>query len=192
MHAPYFSLKLGTTNWCEFGSDSQFTDKQVYGTPAYIAPEVILRQGYGKPVDWYSAGIIFYQFLVGCVPFTGDNPDDLFLNVLNGPLEWPEENDGPPPPDAKDLISRLLERNPNHRLGTLGGANEVKEHIFFVSQEIDWNCILRQKAQFVPMLESEEDTSYFDSMHAPTLNDFIYSKLFFENIWSALKVVPNF
>lgn len=36
----------------------QFSDKQVYGTPEYIAPEVILRQGYGKPVDWWSMGII--------------------------------------------------------------------------------------------------------------------------------------
>lgn len=38
----------------------QFSDKQVFGTPEYIAPEVILRQGYGKPVDWWSMGIILY------------------------------------------------------------------------------------------------------------------------------------
>lgn len=37
----------------------QFSDKQVYGTPEYIAPEVILRQGYGKPVDWYKLYILF-------------------------------------------------------------------------------------------------------------------------------------
>jgi microtubule-associated serine/threonine kinase len=44
----------------------QFNDKQVFGTPEYIAPEVILRQGYGKPVDWWSMGVILYEFLVGC------------------------------------------------------------------------------------------------------------------------------
>ena len=49
----------------------QFSDKQVFGTPEYIAPEVILRQGYGKPVDWWSMGIILYEFLIGCVPFFG-------------------------------------------------------------------------------------------------------------------------
>ena len=62
----------------------QFRDKQVFGTPEYIAPEVILRQGYGKPVDWWSMGIILYEFLVGCVPFFGDTPEELFSQVVNG------------------------------------------------------------------------------------------------------------
>lgn len=42
-----------------------------------------------------------------------------------------------------------------------GGAFEVKQHSFFT--ELDWNTLLRQKAEFIPHLESEEDTSYFDS-----------------------------
>lgn len=42
-----------------------------------------------------------------------------------------------------------------------GGAFEVKQHAFFT--ELDWNSLLRQKAEFIPHLESEEDTSYFDS-----------------------------
>lgn len=43
-----------------------------------------------------------------------------------------------------------------------GGAYEVKQHRFFRS--LDWNSLLRQKAEFIPQLESEDDTSYFDSM----------------------------
>ena len=43
----------------------QFIDKQVFGTLEYILPEVILRQVYGKPVDWWSMGIILYDFLIG-------------------------------------------------------------------------------------------------------------------------------
>lgn len=54
------------------------------GTPEYIAPEVILRQGYGKPVDWWAMGIILYEFLVGCVPFFGDTPEELFGQVITG------------------------------------------------------------------------------------------------------------
>ncbi|KAG7459508.1 hypothetical protein MATL_G00211390 [Megalops atlanticus] len=137
----------------------EFLDKQVCGTPEYIAPEVILRQGYGKPVDWWAMGIILFEFLVGCVPFFGDTPEELFGQVITDDITWPE-GDEVLPADAQSLISALLQTNPLMRLGT-GGAFEVKQHSFFT--ELDWNSLLRQKAEFIPHLESEEDTSYFDT-----------------------------
>lgn len=138
----------------------EFLDKQVCGTPEYIAPEVILRQGYGKPVDWWAMGIILYEFLVGCVPFFGDTPEDLFGQVISDEIIWPEKDEEAPPSDAQDLITLLLRQNPLERIGT-GGAFEVKQHPFFCA--LDWNSLLRQKAEFIPQLESEDDTSYFDT-----------------------------
>ncbi|KAK7167038.1 hypothetical protein R3I94_001442 [Phoxinus phoxinus] len=137
----------------------EFLDKQVCGTPEYIAPEVILRQGYGKPVDWWAMGIILYEFLVGCVPFFGDTPEELFGQVISDYIVWPDEDDALPA-DAQHLISSLLQTSPLLRLGT-GGAFEVKQHSFFC--DLDWSGLLRQKAEFIPHLESEEDTSYFDT-----------------------------
>ncbi|XP_047306105.1 microtubule-associated serine/threonine-protein kinase 2 isoform X28 [Homo sapiens] len=137
----------------------EFLDKQVCGTPEYIAPEVILRQGYGKPVDWWAMGIILYEFLVGCVPFFGDTPEELFGQVISDEIVWPE-GDEALPPDAQDLTSKLLHQNPLERLGT-GSAYEVKQHPFFTG--LDWTGLLRQKAEFIPQLESEDDTSYFDT-----------------------------
>lgn len=158
----------------------QFSDKQVFGTPEYIAPEVILRQGYGKPVDWWSMGIILYEFLIGCVPFFGETPEELFAHTVQGiyeyklvemfvfffnifvvdDIEWPDNEDWAVQDEAKDLITQLLQHSPRDRLG-IGGAQEVKEHVYF--QGLDWNSLLRQKAEFVPQLEHDEDTSYFDS-----------------------------
>ncbi|XP_029904762.1 microtubule-associated serine/threonine-protein kinase 2 isoform X2 [Myripristis murdjan] len=137
----------------------EFLDKQVCGTPEYIAPEVILRQGYGKPVDWWAMGVILYEFLVGCAPFFGDTPEELFGQVISDEIIWPEEDEALPQ-EAQDLISKLLRQNPLERLGT-GSAFEVKQHGFFT--ELDWNSLLRQKAEFIPQLESEDDTSYFDT-----------------------------
>ncbi|XP_039434462.1 microtubule-associated serine/threonine-protein kinase 3 [Culex pipiens pallens] len=138
----------------------QFSDKQVFGTPEYIAPEVILRQGYGKPVDWWSMGIILYEFMIGCVPFFGETPEELFAHTVNDDIEWPDNDDWPIQDEAKDLITVLLQQNPRDRLGT-GGAHEVKDHCYFFG--LDWNNLLRQKAEFVPQLDNEEDTSYFDT-----------------------------
>ncbi|XP_061884072.1 microtubule-associated serine/threonine-protein kinase 3 isoform X2 [Entelurus aequoreus] len=137
----------------------EFVDKQVCGTPEYIAPEVILRQGYGKPVDWWAMGIILYEFLVGCVPFFGDTPEELFGQVVSDEIIWPKGDDALPT-DAEDMITHLLRQSPLERLGT-GGASEVKQHAFFAA--LDWNGLLRQKAEFIPQLDAEDDTSYFDT-----------------------------
>ncbi|XP_063283801.1 microtubule-associated serine/threonine-protein kinase 2 isoform X2 [Pelobates fuscus] len=137
----------------------EFLDKQLCGTPEYIAPEVILRQGYGKPVDWWAMGVILYEFLVGCVPFFGDTPEELFGQVISDEIAWPDGEEALPA-DAQDLIYKLLRQNPLERMGT-GGTYEVKQHRFF--KDLDWNGLLRQKAEFIPQLESEDDTSYFDT-----------------------------
>uniref|UniRef100_A0A8C2VS90 non-specific serine/threonine protein kinase n=1 Tax=Chinchilla lanigera TaxID=34839 RepID=A0A8C2VS90_CHILA len=137
----------------------EFVDKQVCGTPEYIAPEVIFRQGYGKPVDWWAMGVILYEFLVGCVPFFGDTPEELFGQVVSDEIMWPD-GDEALPADAQDLITRLLRQSPMDRLGT-GGTHEVKQHPFFLG--LDWAGLLRHKAEFVPQLEAEDDTSYFDT-----------------------------
>ncbi|KAF0041641.1 hypothetical protein F2P81_005173 [Scophthalmus maximus] len=121
--------------------------------------EFLDKQGYGKPVDWWAMGVILYEFLVGCAPFFGDTPEELFGQVISDEIIWPEEEEALPQ-EAQDLICKLLRQNPLERLGT-GSAFEVKQHLFF--KELDWNSLLRQKAEFIPQLESEDDTSYFDS-----------------------------
>ena len=89
----------------------------IYFFISTLAPEVILRQGYGKPVDWWSMGIILYEFLIGCVPFFGETPEELFAHTVNDDIEWPEEDDWPVQQEAKEIITALLQQNPLDRLG---------------------------------------------------------------------------
>jgi serine/threonine protein kinase len=101
-----------------------------------------------------------YEFLVGIVPFLGDSPDSLFSNIINEEVEYPT-GDEALEPEAESLIRMLLEKNPVDRIGTIGSAPAVMAHPFFAS--LDFDSILRQKAEFIPQLENDEDTSYFDS-----------------------------
>ena len=70
--------------WSHNTRERQFRDSEVYGTPDYIAPEVILGQGYGFAVDWWSMGVILYQLLVGATPFWSTTVQDLFDEITNG------------------------------------------------------------------------------------------------------------
>lgn len=64
--------------------DCQFRDSEVYGTPDYIAPEVILGQGYGFGVDWWSMGVILYEMLIGATPFRSTTVQELFDEITDG------------------------------------------------------------------------------------------------------------
>eukprot|EP01105_Mastigella_eilhardi_P004200 TRINITY_DN1557_c0_g1_i4.p1 TRINITY_DN1557_c0_g1~~TRINITY_DN1557_c0_g1_i4.p1 ORF type:complete len:808 (+),score=112.48 TRINITY_DN1557_c0_g1_i4:3034-5457(+) len=129
------------------------------GTPDYLAPEVLLGVGHGPEVDWWALGVITYEFLTGCPPFNGDTVQDIFENVLNKRITWPDDMS----PEARSLIDGLLMTSPNERLG-YQGAQQVKEHPFFSS--VNWGTLLLQPAPFKPKVSNDSDTSAF----APRLN----------------------
>ena len=151
----------------DINRDRQFKDSKVLGTPDYIAPEVILGQPYGFPVDYWSMGVILYEMLIGVTPFGSTTVEDLFDEITdeNIGIKWPEDQDedDPIPKEALSLVEGLLIHNPDFRLGcqSRGGVLGVKQHKFFES--IDWDNLLRVKSEFVPELQGEEDTSYFDT-----------------------------
>ncbi|XP_071992391.1 microtubule-associated serine/threonine-protein kinase 4-like [Engystomops pustulosus] len=136
----------------------EFVDDEAYGTPSYLAPEVLLNKGSGRPVDWWSLGIILHEFIVGDTPFIGNNEEELYNSIVNDDITW-DFNNNAPPPDVQDIINDLLRKNPAHRLGT-GGANEIKTHPFL--SDLDLENILSQKPEYIPQLASQMDTRCFD------------------------------
>ncbi|XP_075701336.1 microtubule-associated serine/threonine-protein kinase 4-like [Rhinoderma darwinii] len=136
----------------------EFLDNEVCGTLEYIAPEMLLMEGYGRPIDWWAMGIILHEFLLGSVPFFGSTTKKVFNAVIKDDVTWNFDNKAPPP-DAQDLITELLRKNPARRLGT-GGAHEVKIHPFM--SDINFDCILSQQPEYIPELVSAEDTSNFE------------------------------
>ena len=110
------------------------------GTPEYLAPELLVGNGYTKTVDWWTLGVLLYEMLTGLPPFYDENTNVMYRKILQEPLSFP----GPEvvPPAARDLLSRLLERDPQARLGA-NGAAEIKSHHFFAN--IDWRKLLQRK-----------------------------------------------
>ncbi|KAG4908368.1 hypothetical protein JHK86_056852 [Glycine max] len=128
------------------------------GTPDYIAPEVLLKKGYGMECDWWSLGAIMYEMLVGYPPFYSDEPMLTCRKIVNwrNYLKFPEEVKISA--EAKDLISRLL-CNVDQRLGTKG-ADEIKAHPWF--KGIEWDKLYQIKAAFIPEVNDELDTQNFE------------------------------
>ncbi len=95
------------------------------GTPDYIAPEVLLKKGYGMECDWWSLGAIMFEMLVGYPPFYSDEPLTTCRKIVNWRmfLRFPDE--ARLSPAARDLICRLM-CDVDDRIGTQGGVEEIK------------------------------------------------------------------
>ncbi|KAL6554930.1 hypothetical protein OROGR_006188 [Orobanche gracilis] len=127
------------------------------GTPDYIAPEVLLKKGYGIDCDWWSLGAIMYEMLFGYPPFYSDDPITTCKKIVHwkNHLKFPSE--ARVSPEAKDLIRRLL-RDVHHRLGSRG-ADEIKAHPWF--KDIRWDKLYEMEAAYKPEVNGELDTQNF-------------------------------
>lgn len=98
---------------------------------------MVKKQGHGKAVDWYLLGVVFYEMLTGMPPYYADDKEILFQNIMTLPLEFPAGLHLSPL--CKDLLSKLLDKNPLKRLGSRHGASEIKDHPYF--REVDWDLV---------------------------------------------------
>jgi protein kinase A len=102
----------------------------ICGTPEYIAPEILLNKGHGKPVDWWTFGILIYEMHAGHAPFVDDDPMNIYKKIINTKPRYPEGFDS----KLKSLVKHLLRRDLSKRFGNLvGGVSEIKDHRFFQS-----------------------------------------------------------
>ncbi|KAI9163326.1 cAMP-dependent protein kinase catalytic subunit 3 [Paramyrothecium foliicola] len=132
------------------------------GTPEYLAPEVIHNKGHTTAVDWWALGILIYEFLTGYPPFWHQNPIEIYKQIVEKPVLFPQ--DPPISEPAKDIIRSFCTIDRSRRLGNIsGGAARVKAHPFF--DGVNWDDILnrRRRGPITPPVRYPGDAQCFDT-----------------------------
>ncbi|MCJ1330285.1 serine/threonine protein kinase psk1 [Thelotrema lepadinum] len=113
------------------------------GTIEYMAPEVILGHTYDRAVDWWSFGALGFDLLTGAPPFQGANHSKIQEKIVKSKLMLPYFLS----PDAKDLLTRLLRKEPRKRLGSSMPKDlvTIKKHRFF--RKLDWKRLEKRELE---------------------------------------------
>lgn len=129
------------------------------GTPEYIAPEIVMRAGYGRAVDWWAFGVLVFEFNAGYSPFYVDDQMRMMERICDGKFKYPSHFGA----ELRDLIANLLQVDLSRRFGNLkGGVGDIKKHKWF--EGINWNSVYLQQmtAPYVPTVSDDGDPSQFD------------------------------
>eukprot|EP00475_Leptophrys_vorax_P033521 TRINITY_DN5279_c0_g1_i2.p1 TRINITY_DN5279_c0_g1~~TRINITY_DN5279_c0_g1_i2.p1 ORF type:complete len:612 (+),score=127.22 TRINITY_DN5279_c0_g1_i2:189-1838(+) len=98
------------------------------GSAEYVSPEILSDNPCGFAADLWSLGCLIYTLLEGRSPFHAGTEYLTFQRILHSEVTYPADF----PDTAKDLVSRLLVREPSRRIGAPPrGFDEIKEHPFF-------------------------------------------------------------
>ncbi|EHK27180.1 uncharacterized protein TRIVIDRAFT_2353, partial [Trichoderma virens Gv29-8] len=134
---------IGHVVLCDFSLYNTDMEKTAHSMVEYPAPELLLDQNYSSEIPshrWWTLGVFLYEMLTGMPPFYAESIEERQEKILSSePIIYP--NSLPLP--AKDILTRLLDRNPEQRLGVKRGAIEIKEHSFFDC--IDWDKLMRRE-----------------------------------------------
>ena len=129
------------------------------GTPEYLAPEILNRQGHRRAVDWWSLGALLFEMLTGLPPFYCEDHTELFEKIKKGTLEYPTYLST----KATILLKGLLTKEPRGRLGSgPNDAEDIKVQDFF--EDLNWDKLMSGEISppWDPQINGSMDTSQFD------------------------------
>ena len=130
--------------------------KSLCGTAEYLPPEVLEKErAYGKECDWWSFGCVIYEMLTGHPPFYSQDRKKMFEDIRHKQVKFYDFHTLP----ARDLISRLLVKQPEYRLSD---PVEIMNHEFY--QGVDWDKLMQRNLQtpYKPVIKHASDVSHFD------------------------------
>lgn len=125
------------------------------GTPEYLPPEVLEQREYDRTIDWWALGVVLHEMLYGQPPFFSESRSKMLKNILYQPLLLKPGVSK----SARDLLQKLLQKDPKKRLQTVA---ELESHPFFSS--INWTHLVEKKVKppFKPFMSGPVDLANFD------------------------------
>lgn len=147
-------IKMADFGLAKEGVNDKKKAKSFCGSPAYLPPEMLGTSGVGKAADIYQLGAVLYELLVGLPPYYTENIKKLYENIRSANLQIPNYLS----PEAKNILKKLLHKDPKCRLG-VKNKDELKKDPFF--KEIDWEALEKGKLSppVVLKLQEEDDAS---------------------------------
>ena len=99
----------------------------ICGTPEYVAPEILLNEGYGPSVDTWSIGILVYEMITTSTPFAAKSSKSVLSNILQKKIQFSSKKFEKVSPDCIDFIEACLKKEKNLRLGAKS-MDELRSH----------------------------------------------------------------
>ncbi len=169
-----------------FVSEPDIKMKAFVGTEGYLAPEILYGNTYNASVDWWSYGVLLYELCYGKTPFKNKlrniDYDDYDVDYNDD-----HKRGGHISKSFISLIKGLLIIDPMVRLGTIGGATDIKDHSFF--KDTHWQTLHNMEPPITPILSNQYDTKYFPNYDANDTiwdnNEIDITKI--DNKWNSLQ-----
>ena len=165
-------IKLADFGLAKEGINDMQNSKSFCGSPAYLAPEMLNRKGVGKSADIYGIGAVLYEMICGSPPFFSNNIKILYKNISQSKLMLHDYFSD----ELKDLLSQLLCKDPQKRIGVLD-KSELKNHEWF--KGIDWEKLAKKEIE--PPLNLVEIKKELDNENINVNNNINKFKVKFED-----------
>lgn len=156
---------VGSFDRQAMSQQSMIQSESIVGTPDYTAPEIILNKMHTFTADYWSLGIILYEFLMGYPPFHGETETETHTNIIRGFIDWNELKENEFNDSVIDLLQKLLVSDPEKRLGSKD-IKEILNHPWF--DGIDENHL---QPPFIPSISEDTDTDYFTERNQLRVKD---------------------
>jgi serum/glucocorticoid-regulated kinase 2 len=132
-------IKLADFGLAKENVKNDTPNKTFCGSPQYLSPEMLSKEGTTKSSDIYGIGAILFEMVTGAPPFYSQDVDLMYKNISENKLMFPEIFSE----ELKDLLRKMLDKNPKQRIGIGNDKQDLKNHPFFA--DIDWDLIFKKK-----------------------------------------------